>query len=158
MDLCLSKSTNQVPTRYSDNIEDSDSIIDLMFLRPNSLKIDNHTIYPEWRYLLNHTLLTVSISIDKEHISTKRHIIIKNSKEENSFVAELIDNFRRLDTRNISSKIALDQIIQKVANKTDSIWFKHSKLVNITKHLKTWWNKDYQTKLAKYKTTKQVKN
>ena len=133
----MSKSTNQVHTRYLDNVEDSDSIIDLIFLRPNYLEINNHIIYPEYKYSLNHILLTVSISID-EYVSTKRHIIIKNSKEENSFVAELIDNFRRLDIRNISSKTALDQIIQKFTDKTDSIWFKHSKLINITKHLKAW--------------------
>jgi len=54
IDLCLSKSTNQVSTKYLYNIEDSNSIIDLIFLRPNSLEIDNHIIYLEWRYSLDH--------------------------------------------------------------------------------------------------------
>jgi len=32
MSLCISKSTNQVPTRYLDNQNNSNSVIDLMFL------------------------------------------------------------------------------------------------------------------------------
>ena len=59
IDLCLLKSTNQIPTRYLDNIEDLDSVINLMFLRPNSLEIDNHTIYPEWRLSSNYTPLSI---------------------------------------------------------------------------------------------------
>ena len=47
LDLFLSNSTNQVPTRYSDNANDSNLVIDLTFLRPNSLEIDNHTIHPD---------------------------------------------------------------------------------------------------------------
>jgi len=47
LDLFLSNPTDQVPTRYSNNTNDSNSVIDLMFLRPNSLEIDNHTIHPD---------------------------------------------------------------------------------------------------------------
>ena len=32
MNLCIFKSTNQVPTRYSDNSNDSNSVIVLIFL------------------------------------------------------------------------------------------------------------------------------
>ena len=38
---------NQVPTRYSNNENDSNSVIDLMFLRCDSFKLDNHLIHPE---------------------------------------------------------------------------------------------------------------
>ena len=47
LNICLSKSTNQVPTRYVDNLNNSKSTIDLMFLYPNSEEFDNHMIYPE---------------------------------------------------------------------------------------------------------------
>ena len=70
-DLMLSYSTNQVLTRYSDNMNDANSVIDLMFLRPNSLEFDNYTIYPELQYLSNHTPLMVNISIIKEFILDK---------------------------------------------------------------------------------------
>ena len=64
MNLCISKSTNQVLTRYSDNQDDSNLTINLMFLRPNSSELDNHTIYLEQRLLFNYAPLTVNIIIN----------------------------------------------------------------------------------------------
>jgi len=46
-DILLSLSTNQVPTRYSDNVNNANFVIDIIFLRPNSLEFDNYTIYPK---------------------------------------------------------------------------------------------------------------
>ena len=111
MDLYLSKSTNQVPTRYSDNMNESNFVINLIFFKPNLLELHNYIIHPEWRYSSDHALLTVDISINKEYVSTKRYIIIKNSEEEDKFITELINNIKRLN---------------------------HSKLVNITKYSKVW--------------------
>jgi len=47
LNLCISKSTNQVPTRYSDNLNNSNLVIDLIFLQPTSLEFDNHMIHPK---------------------------------------------------------------------------------------------------------------
>jgi len=38
---------NQVPTRYSDNANDSNLVINLMFLWCSSTKLDNHSIHPK---------------------------------------------------------------------------------------------------------------
>ena len=138
MDLCLSKAANQVLTRYLDNTNELNSVINLMFLRSNSLELDNYMIHLEWRYSSDHTLLTVNIFIDEEYVTTKRHTIIKNSEKEDKFIAELINSIKRLDTENLTSKVALKQTVQIFANKSDVIWFKHSKLINITKHSKAW--------------------
>ena len=154
MNFCMSRSTNQVPTRYLENQNDSNSAIDLMFLRPDSLELDNHTIYPEQKLSLDHASLTVNIAIIEEHIQTKKHTLVKNSKKEENFIAKLIKVITRLNTENISSKEILEQVIQKFANNTDRIWFKHSKVVNITKHSKVWWDKNCYRKLEKYKTSK----
>jgi len=124
MDLYLSKSTNQVSTRYSNNTNESNSVINFMFLRPNSLELDNYMIYLELRYSSDYALLTVNISIDKEYIPTKRHTIIKNSEEEDKFIGKLINNIKKLDTKNLTSKVALDQTVQRFADKSDVIWFK----------------------------------
>jgi len=40
----------------------------------------------------------------------------------------------------------------------DKIWFKYSKIVNITKHSKSWWNGECQRELEKYRASKQVED
>ena len=83
MSLCIFKSTNQVPTRYSDNQNNLNSVIDLMFLQPTSSEFNNHTIHPEWRLLLSdYAPLTIDIAIIEKHIQTKKHTTVKNSEEE----------------------------------------------------------------------------
>jgi len=47
LNLYISKSTNQVPTRYSDNQNDLNLVIDLIFLQLTSLEFDNHMIHPK---------------------------------------------------------------------------------------------------------------
>ena len=54
--LFFSYPTHSVPTRYLDNSENSNPVINLMFLRPNSSELDNHSILPELWYPLNHVL------------------------------------------------------------------------------------------------------
>jgi len=61
LDLLLSNPTIQVPTGYSDNTNDTNSVINFMFLRPNFLEIDNYTIHPKLQYSLDHAPLTVDI-------------------------------------------------------------------------------------------------
>ena len=45
--LELLNPTNQVPTRYSDNRHDSNSVINLMFLYNGLSKLDSHFIHPD---------------------------------------------------------------------------------------------------------------
>ena len=70
--LDLSEPTNYIFTRYLDTQHESDSVINLMFLRPNSLEHDNHSIHPEWCLISDHTLLTVNIAILEEKYSNKK--------------------------------------------------------------------------------------
>jgi len=80
--LDLSLPTNQVSNRYSDNSQDSNSVIDLMFLCCRSSEMNNHSIYPEWQLISDYAPLTIVIPIVKEHINTRKHTIVKNSKKE----------------------------------------------------------------------------
>ena len=75
--------------------------------------------------------------IFEKHIQTKKHTIVKNSKEEKNFLNKLIELVKMLNIEYISSKENLEQMVQEFANNTDKIWFKHLKIVNITKYLKS---------------------
>ena len=136
MNLCLSSFTNQFSTRYLDNHNDLNSVINLIFLRQDSLKLDNHMIYPDWRLSLDYTFLSVNITVIEEHVQTKKCTLVKNSKEEEKFIEELINTIAKLNTENISNKEMLEQIVQTLANEIDRLWLKHSKVINITRHSK----------------------
>jgi len=97
------------------------------------LEHDNYTIYPDLRLTSDHASLIVDISIFEEHIQT-RYMLVKNSKEENKFVNELIETIKEINTENIYNKNVFDQIIQEFASTMERLWYKHSKIVNITKY------------------------
>ena len=67
-------------------------------------------------------------------------MLIKNNKEENKFINELIEIIKEINTANICNEFVLKQTIQKFANTIERTWYKYSKIVNITKYLKKWWN------------------
>ena len=68
-------------------------------------------IYPDWRLSLDHVPLTINIAIFKEYIQTKKHTIIKNSKEKMNFITKLIESIKVLNMEQISSKKILEQIV-----------------------------------------------
>jgi len=68
LSLGLSYLTNPVPTRYSDNDQSLNLVIDLIFLRYGIVELDNHTIYLEWRLLLDHASLTITIPIEYQYM------------------------------------------------------------------------------------------
>ena len=150
--------TNQFSTRYLNNYNDSNLVIDLMFLRQDSLELNNHMIYSDWRLSLDHTFLTVNIIIIEEYVQTKRHTLVKNSEEEEKFIEELINAIAKLNTNNISDKEMLELIIQILTTEIDRLWLKLFKVVNITKHSKTWWNNDCHGDLEKYRVSKQLED
>ena len=107
-----------------------------MFLQQTLSEFDSHMICPECRLPSDHTLLTINTTIIKEHIQTKKHIIMKNSDEEKNFLAKLIESIKGLSIENISNKENLEKIVQEFTNDTEEIWFRYLKIVNITKHSK----------------------
>jgi len=56
-------SINLVSTRYTDNPNNSDSIIDLIFLRDHSEEFNTHLILPDMRGSFNYALLIINIVI-----------------------------------------------------------------------------------------------
>jgi len=113
-----------------------------MFLRLESLEHDNHTIHSNWRLTSDYTPLTINISIFEEHTQTRRQMLVKNSEEEEYFLNELSEAIKEINTKNIQSKEVIKLVVQSFTSHTDRIWYKHLKIVNITKHAKEWWNEN----------------
>jgi len=100
--LDLSLSTNPVPTRYSDTIGESDSVIDLMFLHSESNELNNHAIHPDWQLTSDHAPLTVTISIEEEFVQTAKLSLPKKSDKKEAFIKEVSSIIKFLDTSNLS--------------------------------------------------------
>jgi len=156
--LDISKPTENFPTRFLNNDQNSNLVLDLVFLQPFSLKFNHHHIYPDWRLLSNHALITVNITISEECISTKWWSLIKGSDEENWFIEDLIQFIKNLNTTSIQNSESLEEIVQNLSIKIEDIWFKYSKTVNITRHSKAWWNEDCCYTLNKYWQTYSLEN
>ena len=50
---------------------------------------------------MDHAPLTITIPIIKEHIQTKKQMIVKDSKKERIFVKELIGAIKDIDTNDL---------------------------------------------------------
>jgi len=101
-------------------------------LRADSLEHDNYIIHPDWRLTSDHTFLTVDIFILDKNYNTRKQMIVKNSEEEEHFLNKLIIAIKNTDSDNIQSKEALKLVIQSFANHMNSLWYKHSKGVNMS--------------------------
>ena len=131
LNICLSKSTNQVPIRYMDNLNDLNLVINLMFLYLNSEEFNNHMIHSNRQC---HQIML--------HLWSTFQSLRNTSKSENrqaSKTAKIKEtSIRRINTDHIKSKKNLEQIVQDFMCNIDKFWFKHSKFVNITIHSKSW--------------------
>ena len=65
-------SINLVPICYMDNPQESNLILNLMFLRIRSEEFNNHIILPDFQSPSDHTSLSVSITLEEEFIQEKK--------------------------------------------------------------------------------------
>ena len=70
--LNISKPIENVPTRFSDNANNANSVLDLVFLYPSFPGFNCHIIHSDWRLSSDYTPITVDISICEERISHMR--------------------------------------------------------------------------------------
>jgi len=141
-----------------DNANDSNLVINLIFLQCDSLELNTHLIHPEWCLTSNHASLIIIIPIVEEHIVTHKRTITKNSDEEVEFINEVIASFAKVDISNIVNISELEEAISNFANIVNYSWTKYSKLVNITKYSKSWWNDKCNQDLANYRSSKSIES
>ena len=156
--LELLNPTNQVPTRYSNNEHDSNSIIDLIFLHNSLGKLANYSIHSDWRLSSDYAPLTIIIPIVKEYIDSRKPSIIKDSKEDSTFIKDLTISIRNINTSNILDITSLDRAVNEFANIVENAWEKNLKVINITKYSKSQWDKSCSRDLKSYRLLKSLED
>jgi len=114
LQLEISKPYKFFSTRYSDDLQISNLVLDLDFLHPGYSEFNNHHIHPNWRLSSDHTPITVNISITEEQVHTKKRFLIKNSKEESLFINKLAHSITNINTAPLLCMDDLEAVVQKI--------------------------------------------
>ena len=106
--------------------------------------------------MLDHALLTVTIPIEEQYADVHRCSISKDSKKEKSFIKDLIKDISSIDISNLSDTKSLENVVDLFAYIIERAWDKNSKIVNILRHSKCWWDTSCSRDLEKYRLTRNV--
>ena len=158
LNLSLSIPTNQIPTKYVDNINELNSTIDLMFIQYDSPALNNHTIHPKWWLFSDYALLTIMISISEEVIITHKNNIKKNSDKETQFLEDIVNIFKNLNISSLTDIHTLENIVNELTINVKEAWNRNTKPTNITKHSKSWWDNNCSRELKKYRISKSLED
>jgi len=96
--LSISNPIENVSARFSDNDNNANSVLDLVFLCLSFPKFNYYIIHLDWRLSSDHTLITVNILIWEEITSHIRQSIVKGSEEEKLFVENVVKVIKNLNT------------------------------------------------------------
>ena len=110
--LDLSPPIKSGPTRFADNLRDTNSVIDLAFINLNNSGFSQYSLYPELHRPSDHIPLIIKVGINETNIDNSFWSICKDSEEEMNFIKAITDNTLALDTSNITSKKSLETIVQ----------------------------------------------
>ena len=156
--LGLSILTNPCLTRYSDTVGESNSVIDLIFLRYGSLKLDQHLIHPDFQLSSDYAPLSINIPISKEDIQTFKLSLAPKSDQETTFIEDIILNFKNIDTFYINDTEKLECTVNQLRIFIDQAWTKNAKKSKISKHSKQWWTEKCSHSLNNYRASRSLKN
>jgi len=67
---------------------------------------------------------------------TSKFFLLKNNKEKEEFIKEVIHAFKSLNTTNLLDQESLEQVINLLAVSIEQAWNANTKRVKITKHSK----------------------
>ena len=105
--LDISNPIENVPTRFSDNDHNTNSVLDLVFLFPSFPEFNQHCIHPEWRLSSDHAPITIDVFIREERISHSWCSLAKGSNEKIKFIKNMntssFQNTENLKEMNYSS-------------------------------------------------------
>ena len=150
LNLELSPPINPGPTRYADNPNDSNSVLDLVFLAPNNPEFGCHTLHPDIHKPSDHVPLLINVGINEVNINITVQTIKKDSNKEKDFINDITNSVKGLDTLSITSKDDLLRVTHLLAQAYKNAWSKFSRARRITKHSKEWWNQNCTDSLNAY--------
>ena len=156
--LALSTPTNPCPTRYSDMVGESNSVIDLIFLRYGSLELDQHSILSDSQLSSDHAPLSIIIPIFEEIILTSKLSLAPKSNQENTFIEDIILNFKTMNMSNIENMENLERVVNQLSLIIDQAWTKNTKKSKISKHSKQWWTEECSHSLNNYRALRSLEN
>ena len=117
--LSISNPIENVPTRFSDNNNNTNSVLDLVFLCLSFPEFNHHVIHLDWRLFLDHALITVDILIWEKKTSHMKWLIVKGSNEEKLFVENVVKVIKNLNTSYIQNLDTLKEVIQLLSSKIE---------------------------------------
>ena len=157
-DLDLSTPINPGPTRFADNNNGSNSVIDLMFINPLNSGFNNHQILQDKRLPSDHVPLFIELQITPANIEEKRRSIKSGSDEEVNYHLFIISQFANLPDYTLSAVNELEDFTNKISSIFDEVWVCFSKEIRVTKRSKEWWNHNCTNFLKAYRTSDQLED
>ena len=118
---------------YTNNSNNTNLVINLIFLWPNSIEINNYHILSDQWFPSNNTPLIINIHILEEFVCNKQQTIIKNNKKEKEFILDIIKEISNINMSSIPNKNTLEAIVQEYSKIAESNWYKYSQNINIIK-------------------------
>jgi len=109
--LELSPPLNPRPTRYADNMWNSNSVIDLVFLSSSNRGFSQHRLHSDICKPSDHVLLTIEVGIAETNTDLSFRSISKDSEEEKRFMESLISGFSNITSSTITSKEELEEVV-----------------------------------------------
>jgi len=76
--------------------------------------------------------------------------------EEKIFIKDIIKNITIIDTFFLTNVESLEKAINSFSKAIESTWEKNSKIINISRHSKSWWNINCSRDLEKYRSTRSL--
>jgi len=153
LDLELASPINLGSTRFVDNQHDTNSVLDLMFMNPNNLGFNKHTLNPDICLPSDHVPLIIEIGIKEENVDITFKAIKKDSEEEEVFIRNIVKGIRNIDTSELKNQLDIQRCTIALKTIFKDAWSTHSTTKRITKHSKEWWNKQCTICINKYHET-----